>query len=104
MWYRNIVLKQTTAYLPIRTQNAFCISMITLMPWLPAESEVNVIMVCAEEGAMHEAIKLLRKSVEWGRERNCTCWRISSETDYDLAMIAKRLGAKEIWPRFALRY
>jgi hypothetical protein len=104
MWYRNIVLKQTTAYFPVRTDNAFCITMITIMPWLPNESEANVVMICAEEGKVAEAITLLRRSIEWGRERLCTSWRMSSETDYDLAMIAKRLGAKEIWPRYALRY
>jgi hypothetical protein len=72
------------------------------VPWLPAEFEANVVAVCADDGGMWEALRLLRVSVEWGKRRKCSSWRLTSENN-DLAMLARRLGATEISPRFQMR-
>lgn len=103
-WFRNIVLKQPVIFYPARMPNAFCISMLSLVPWLPSEVECNVVFVCAEDGALWEAMKLLRSSIEWARTRKSTVWRLSSDTDYDLSAMAFRLGAKEISPRYVVRF
>lgn len=103
-WFRNIVLKQPVLFCPQRMPNAFCITMLAILPWLPSDVECNVVMICCEENCMWEGMKLLRSSIAWGKQRRCTLWRLSSDTDYDLANIAKRLGATEISPRYILRY
>lgn len=103
-WFRNIVLKQPFTFFPTRTENAFCISMVTLLPWLPAEPQCEVVFICADEGHEMEALKLIRASVDWGRQRRCGSWKITSETDFDLSTLAKRVGAREVWPRYTLRY
>ena len=64
-WLRNAVLRQPLMFLPMRTQNAFCVSMVSVKPWTPSENECHVAALCADDGAMTEAIKLLRWSVEW---------------------------------------
>ena len=101
-WFRNICLKGPLLFQPIRTNNAFCITMLSVLPWLPAEWEANVVFLCADDHAHWEAIHLLRASIEWGKKRRATRWRMVSETDYDLAPLAKRVGAKELTPRFSL--
>jgi hypothetical protein len=101
-WFRNIVLKSPMIFLPIRTKNAFLVAMLCCVPWIPAEFETNIILVCADEGAMWEALRLLRVSVEWAKIRKCSSWRLTSEND-DLTMMARRIGANEISPRFQLR-
>ena len=102
-WYLNVVLKNALIFYPARTQNAFAISMLSLVPWVPNEFECNVVAVCADDGGMWEAARLLRASVEWAKQRKAATWRICSETDVDLAQIARRVGATEVWPRFVLR-
>ena len=101
-WFRNIVLKSPLMFHAVRTANAFSISMISTLPWMPAEFECNVVFVCADDGAMWEAFKLMRDSIEWARKRKCTRWRLSSDTSVDLCNMARRLGATEISPRFTL--
>jgi hypothetical protein len=103
-WFRNIVLKQPVVFYPARMPNAFCISMLSLVPWLPSTVECNIVFVCAEHGALWEAMKLLRSSIAWAKMRGCTLWRLSSDTDYDLSPMAERLGAKEISPRYVVRF
>jgi hypothetical protein len=98
------VLKQPVLFHPMRTENAFCITLLSCPPWLPAQYEATVMLIYADKGAVYEAIKLLKESIEWGRSRKCVLWRVSSETDYDLAPLAKRIGADEESPRFILRY
>jgi len=102
-WYLNCVLPTPILFYPSRTNNAFCISMLQCTPWLPAEFEVNVMFICAERGAMWQALTLLHSSIEWAKQRNAVCWRLTSETDFDLAPFAKRLGATEVTSRFTLR-
>lgn len=103
MWFLNIVLKGPMMFLPIRTDNSFLIAMLSTTPWMPATPEANVVLVCAEEGHMWEAIMLLRASIEWAKRRKCSLWRLSSETDFDLAAIAHKLGATEANVRYVKR-
>lgn len=101
-WFRNIVLKSPLMFRAVRTANAFSVSMITTLPWQPSEFECHVVFVCADDGAMWEAFKLMRDSVAWAKKRKCTCWRLASDTEVDLYSMARRLGATEISPRFKL--
>lgn len=103
-WFRNICLKAPLLFHPIRTDHSFCITMLTVMPWLPTEWEAHVIFICADHHAGWEALKLLRASVDWARRRKAAVWRICSETDYDLTPLARRLGAEELSHRFSLRF
>lgn len=102
-WFRNIVLKTPLLFYPARTDNAFAISLMSVVPWLPNEFEVNVVLLCADEGYMWDALRLLRDSIAWAKRRKCTYWRFCSDTEYDFAPIARRLGAEEIAPRFMMR-
>jgi hypothetical protein len=103
-WFRNIVLKQPMVFLPIRSPDAFLIAMINVVPWIPSEWGANVVMLCADEGKMWQAVGLARVSIEWARQRRCTEWRVSSETEHELGPIAKRLGAEELSPRYRMRF
>lgn len=102
-WFRNVCLKGPLLFYPIRTDNAFCITLLSVLPWFPTEWEANVIFICAMDGKHWEALKLLRASVEWARKRKATYWRICSETEFDVGPLAMRVGAQEISPRFLLR-
>lgn len=102
-WLRNNVLKQPLMFFAQRTQNAFCVSMISLKPWTPTESECHVAAICADDGAMFEALKLVRWSIEWAKSRKCVSWAISSDTEYDFEMLARRVGAETISPRFIIK-
>ena len=103
MWVRNIVLKGPMMFLPIRSDHAFLIAMLSTTPWMPQTPECNVVLVCAEEGSMWEAVMLLRASQEWANRRLCSLWRLSSETDFDLEPIALKLGATEANVRYVKR-
>jgi hypothetical protein len=74
------------------------------MPWLPSEPECIVLFVCADDGAGWEALRLLRDSIAWARGRKCAVWRLSSDTDAELVMLARRLGITEISPRYCIRF
>lgn len=102
-WLRNQVLKNPLMFLPMRTRNAFCISLISVKPWTPTENECNVAAICADDGAMWEAMKLIRWSVEWARNRKCTLWSMMSDTQYDFSALAQRIGATEAAPRYQMR-
>jgi hypothetical protein len=102
-WFQNVVLKSPLLFFAARTQDAFCISLISVTPWLPGSIEANVVFVCCDDGCMYQALRLLRASIAWAKLRNCTLWRLSSDTDYDLAPLARRLGATELSPRYVLR-
>jgi hypothetical protein len=103
MWFRNNVLKNPLLFFPIRTDHAFTISTLHIWPWLPSEYECHMMMICADDDAMWEVVTLLRATIEYARKRKCVCWRVTSETDFDLTPIAQRLGAREESPRFTLR-
>lgn len=103
-WFRNIVLKSPLMFYPARTANAFIICMMSVEPWTPSDFVCNVVFICADDGAMWEAMKLLRASIEWAKQRKCKKWRLVSDTENDLAMMARRLGAKELSPRFNMEF
>lgn len=101
-WFRNLVLKNPMMFHPIRLTNSFMIGMLSCVPWLPSEFECNVVFVCADDDAAWEALKLLRANIEWAKMRKCKRWRLVSDTQFDLAPFARRLGATELTPRFTL--
>lgn len=101
-WFRNIVLKNPMMFYPVRLANSFLIAMLSTLPWIPSQFDCNIICVCADDGHMWETAKLLRGSIEWARKRKCKHWMLASDTVFDLAPMAQRLGAKEIWPRYML--
>lgn len=103
MWFRNIVLKSPMVYLPIRSQDAFAIGMLSTVPWRPQEVECNVVMVCADFGALWQAVTLMRATLEWAKRRKCIKWRVTSETDFDLGPIAIKLGAEKEPSRYVVR-
>src|SRR5262245_5495391 len=102
-WFKNIVLKSPLMFFACRTQDAFAITMLSVTPWLPNSIEANLVFICADDGCLWQSIRLLRSSIDWAKRRRCTLWRMSSDTDYDLAPLARRLGATELSPRFILR-
>lgn len=104
LWFRNTVLKNPMLFCPQRTANAFCISALSALPWLPTEFGCNISFICAEEGALAEAIQLLRFSIEWARQRKCKTWAVASDTPTDLKILALRLNATEIHPRYVIRF
>lgn len=101
-WYKNVVLKSPIMFYAIRSADAFCITMISVTPWVPLSLDANVIFICADDGEMWQAFRLLRCSIDWARRRQCTVWRLSTDTPYDLRAIALRLGAHELSPRYCL--
>lgn len=101
-WFRNIVLKNPMMFLATRLTNSFQIGLVSLLPWVPSKLEYHVVFICSDDGAMWEAAKLLRQSIDWARKRGCKCWRLSSDTEFDLAPVARRLGATEVSPRFTI--
>lgn len=102
-WFRSIVMKAPLVFLPVRLDDAFLIAALNIIPWVPGELEANVVMVAADEGCMYQALELLRFSIEWAKKRRATEWRLTSETEVELGPLAKRLGAKELSPRYCLR-
>ena len=102
-WFRNIVLRAPLVFLPVRLESAFLIAALNIIPWVPGELEANVVLVVADDGAMWQALDLLRFSIDWAKKRRATEWRLTSETEVELGPFAKRLGAKELSPRYCLR-
>jgi hypothetical protein len=102
-WFRNIVMKAPLVFLPVRLDSAFLIMALNVIPWVPGELEGNVILVAADNGCMWQALELLRFSIEWAKKRRATEWRLTSETEVELGPLARRLGAKELSPRYCLR-
>lgn len=102
-WFRNLVLKGPLMFLPIRTDDAFLIAMLSTTPWRPSTPECNVAMIAADDGCAWQAVTLLRISIGWAKSRKCFLWRLSSETDFDLKPIARKLGATEPDHRWVLK-
>jgi hypothetical protein len=94
-WLRNRVLADPTTHLAMRTGAAACITTLSEQLWFPGDWEGHVTMIVAEEGAIWEAIKLLRFSKHWTQERQCVCWRMTNGTSHDIGPLARRLGAQE---------
>jgi hypothetical protein len=100
-WYSNIVMKSPLMFYPVRSADAFCITMLSVVPWLASDLDANVVFICCDEGCMWQGLRLLRCSIDWAKRRRATVWRLSSDTEYDFKALAMRLGATEISPRFA---
>ena len=103
-WFINRVLTAPIMFYAARTQDAFCITMLSTVPWIPMAIEANVVFLCADDDCMWQAMRLLRCSIVWSRRRKCTLWRLSSDTDYNFRPIARRLGATALEPRYILRF
>lgn len=86
----------------LRDDDAFLIASIATPSWHPKESGCHVIFLCAREGKHWQAVKMLRHSIEWAREKNCVDWWLSSETEYKIDAMAKRMGAKAEVLRYRL--
>jgi hypothetical protein len=102
MWMRNIVLKQPMVFYPIRTDHAFMVTLVSLLPWLPGEPEASVVMLCAEDDRIWDGVKLARASFDWALRRNCARWGFTSDTTFDLGPLARRLGIAERYPRYVV--
>ena len=101
-WYINLVLKNPQLYLAERTDHAFCITHIYVLPFTGKDIIADVMFLCAEEGTMWDTVRLMRSSIDWAKERNGRKWQIASDTDFDLTPLAKRVGAKFLAPRCVL--
>jgi hypothetical protein len=105
-WIVNQVLRFPVFYLAIRSDDAFLIGQLGVEPWTPTQVQANVVAVCVDDripSAYWQAIGLLRGSLYWAKLRKVSVWRITSETDFDLAPLARRIGAREISSRFELK-
>lgn len=102
-WFVNEVMAKPILYFPVRSDDAFLISMITTLPWTPTVFCCDQVFACADSNKMWQLVGLLRRSVAWAKRRNCTEWRVSSDTLYDFRPLAKRFGAEELQGRWILR-
>lgn len=100
-WFLSFALKDANMF-AARTDDAFLVAMMVVLPWLPGDPEVNVVCICADDDAGWQVIKLLRSSIEWSRKRNAARWRLNSDTGYDVRPMAMRVGAHEVNPRFEI--
>lgn len=101
-WFRAFVIRDALNMFAARTDDAFLVAMANVLPWLPGEPEVNVVGICAEEDCAWQVIALLRASIDWAQKRNAARWRINTDTGYDVAPLALRVGARQINPRFEI--
>lgn len=79
--------------LAIRTEQAFLAAVLHIPPWWPDDRECHIQALVAAPGYHWDAVRLLRASIEWARVKDCVRWYLSSETDYDFAALARRVGA-----------
>ena len=91
-------------FLPVRDDEAFLVALISVVPWIPTNWEASVVLICADDGYMWQALGLLREAVAWAKRRKCVEIRISSETAYDIGPMAMRVGASEMPPRYSVRF
>jgi hypothetical protein len=79
--------------LVVRSESAWCVAVCTAPPWYPDQPECHVTVLVGEVGAQWQAARLLRETVGWAEDRGCVRWLLSSDTEYDFAPLAKRMGA-----------
>lgn len=101
-WMRERVLMDPVAFLADRTDNALCISTLVTYVYRPLDRETHVIALCADNGYVWEAVRLLRASIAWGRERQSLCWRIHADTGVGIDPLMRRLGVPQDKPRYRL--
>ena len=98
-WFVERVLKEPLQWYAVRTSDAFLLAIITSQAWRPRDWYVDPVFICADDGAMWQAMALLRASQRWGEMRGCRYWRLCGDTDFDLTPMGLRLGAKLVFPR-----
>jgi hypothetical protein len=86
--------------LALRSEHAFVFASLVKPPWRPSEVECQVLALYAAESHHWEAVKLLRRSIAWAREQNCHRWWFSSETDHDVELLCRRVGAQPAQMRY----
>lgn len=101
-WFKQAVITNPLNFYAARTDDAFLVALVAVLPWIPSEPEVNVVGVCAEEDSAWQVVRLLRASIDWSIKRNAARWRISTDTGYDLSSMALRVGARQIRPRYEI--
>ena len=101
-WFLNVCCRDALNLLAIRTDDAILVAMNTVLPWIPEEPEVNIVCIAADDDAGFQIVTLLRKSIEWARLRKAARWRLTSDMPYDVWPLAKRVGAREIRPRYEI--
>ena len=77
-----------------RTDHAFLLVNCVSSAWYPKRVCCEVLALCDEEGHHWDAIKLLRHSIEWAKERGCANWSVRSDTHNELGALALRVGAQ----------
>ncbi len=68
----------------------------------PAEIRAFIVFIACQDPRLREGVRLCREVVNWGRTMGAQSLRFGSQTDCDLAPLAKRLGAKTESPSFVL--
>lgn len=96
------VLNSPATALALRTDNAFCVAMINIAPWWPTERGCHIAVLVADRGYHWDAVFLLKETIRWAEAQGCVRWELSSETDYDFAALAKRVGAKPWVMKYAI--
>jgi hypothetical protein len=77
-----------------RNDASFLVGHIMTSVWAPKIRGLEVLAICAEEAHPWSAIELLRASVTWAREQGLSKWWLNSDTGYDAAPLAVRVGAR----------
>jgi hypothetical protein len=85
-----------------RTSHALLFATMNQVMWEPKEFEAEVKLLCAYPGHHWQAVRLLRESVAWAKAEHCARWWFSSGTAYDIAMLARRVGAEPQSPQYKL--
>jgi hypothetical protein len=85
----------------LRTDKAISVATLFKPPW-SSVPECNVVALCAIDGAVWDAVRLLKATIIWARARGCAKWWFGSETNTDISAIAKRVGGVRILPRYRI--
>jgi hypothetical protein len=93
---------QSPTALCLRTDRAFLIQNIITPAWHPREPEAHVLFLCAEPKAHWDAMRLVKESVRWAKEKGCLRWWICSETENSIEALARRMGAEPAVMRYKL--
>jgi hypothetical protein len=102
LWIRNVVLRNPLVFCAIRNDHSYVIAHLAVIPWFPRSIECNTCIVCADIGHMWRVIPVLRSAVEWARRHRASAFRITSQTEFDLGPIAKRLNMTKSFPLYSL--
>jgi hypothetical protein len=98
----NVVLKAPNQFYATRTADAFQVTNLTCTPWAPKRFTADIVFIAANGNKVWQAFALLKDSISWARDRRATQWRFETETDHDLGIIMRKLGVREITPRYRL--